>query len=93
MAEVSIQLFGGEQDGYRVSLELRGVIPEFFYVWPVACNEKIAMATGKARTMLADKMAVLAYRLDDDIDPDDVPSELRYHRHAESDKKLNDPAL
>ena len=92
MAEVSIQLFGGEQDGYRTNVDLRGSTPEMFYIWRACDSESISMAIGKNRMVLADKLAVLAYRLDDA----DMPAgklELRYHRHAAADKKLPDPAL
>lgn len=89
MAEVRIQLFGGEQDGYRTNIDLRGATPDVFYIWRASDNDQIATATGKRRMVLADKLAVLAYKLDG------RPGrpELRYHRHAESDKKLTDPAL
>lgn len=89
MAEVSIQLFGGEQDGYRTTIDLRGNTPETFYIWRASDNEMIALATGKKRMVLADRLAVLAYRLDD------RPGrpELHYHRHAEADKRLTDPAV
>jgi hypothetical protein len=92
MAEVSIQLFGGEQDGYRTSIDLRGDIPSTFFIWRAVDNETIALATGKKRMMLADKLAVLAYRL---ADRDGQPStaELRYVRRADADKKLADPAV
>lgn len=91
MAEVQIQLFGGEQDGYRTTIDLRGDIPERFFIWRAADNEKIALATGKKRMVLADKLAVLAYRLDGDEQTS--TSELRYVRHAAADKKLADPAV
>ena len=90
MAEVHIQLFGGEQDGYRTNIDLRGDVPETFYIWRATDNESIALATGKNRMVLADKLAVLAYRLDD---AQDSGTELRYLRHAAADKKLADPAL
>lgn len=90
MAEVQIQLFGGEQDGYRTTIDLRGSIPGTFYIWRASDSEVIALATGKKRTMLADKLAVLAYRLDDDKNQAST-TELRYIRHAEADKRL--PAL
>lgn len=92
MAEVSIQLFGGEQDGYKTTIDLRGDIPETFYIWRATDNETIALATGKKRMVLADRLAVLAYTLDDA----DAPAgnlELRYTRHAAADKKLSDPAV
>lgn len=89
MAEVHIQLFGGEQDGYRTNIDLRGDTPEMFYIWRVSDNDQIASANGKRRMVLADKLAVLAYKLDGQKDR----TNLRYHRHAESDKKLSDPAL
>lgn len=92
MAEVHIVLYGGEQDGYRTTIDLRGDIPGMFYIWPVASSEKIALATGRKRTMLADKLAVLAYRLDDDEEQTST-TELRYVRHAAADKKLADPAV
>lgn len=88
MAEIHVQLFGGEQDGYRSNIELRGDIPKMFFIWPVADNETIALATGKKRMVLADKLAVLAYRLDQQTE-----SELRYVRHAEADKKVADQAM
>ena len=89
MAQVYIQLFGGEQDGYRTNIDLRGDTPEVFFIWRATDNETISLATGRKRMVLADKLAVLAYRLDG------RPGrpELHYHRHAESDKKLSDPAL
>lgn len=89
MAEVQIQLFGGEQDGYKTTIDLRGDVPMMFYIWRVADSEKIALATGKRRMVLADRLAVLAYRLVDDDDQ----GELRYARHADADKKLPDPAV
>lgn len=93
MAEVHVQLFGGEQDGYRASVDLRGETPEFFYIWRAVDNEVIALATGKKRAMLADKLAVLAYRLED-ADMPEGKLELRYHRHAEADKgTLSGPAV
>lgn len=97
MTETHVQLFGGEQDGYRTNIELRGAAPEMFYIWPAALNEKIAMATGKKRMLLADKLAVLAYRLDESSCRTESPgsrAELRYLRHADADKKLTtDPAV
>lgn len=95
MAEVHVQLFGGEQDGYRTNIEMRGQTPEMFYIWPAADNERVALATGKRRTVLADRLAVLAYRLVDDrprAGGTGIP-ELCYFRHAEADKKLADPAV
>jgi hypothetical protein len=95
MAEVHIQLFGGEQDGYRTNVDLRGEVPELFYIWRATDSEVIAMATGKKRMLLADKLAVLAYRLTEQKHRPGVPNEteLRYVRHADADKKLADPAL
>jgi hypothetical protein len=87
MAEVQIQLFGGEQDGYRTSIDLRGEIPGMFFIWRAADNEVIALASGRKRVLLADKLAVLAYRLADE-DSQTSTSELRYVRHAKADKKL-----
>lgn len=97
MTETHVQLFGGEQDGYRTNIELRGAAPEMFYIWPVASNDKIAKATGKDRMLLADRLAVLAYRLDESSCRTDAPgsrAELHYLRHADADKKLaTDPAV
>lgn len=95
MAEVHIQLFGGEQDGYRTNIDLRGSTPEMFYIWRAVDNEQIATASGKKRMMLADKLAVLAYKLRGEEPKTGVPGEreLQYERHAESDKKVSDPAL
>lgn len=90
MAEVQIQLFGGEQDGYRTSIDLRGDIPETFFIWRAVDNETIALASGRKRMVLADRLAVLAYRLADD---QNSTTELHYLRHAQADKKLSDPAL
>lgn len=95
MAEVHIQLFGGEQDGYRTNIDLRGDVPEMFYIWRASDNEQIATCSGKQRMVLADKLAVLAYRLNGD-GPRPASAggrELRYVRHAGADKKLPDPAL
>lgn len=92
MAEVHIQLFGGEQDGYRTNIDLRGDVPEMFYIWRACDSEQITTASGKNRMVLADRLAVLAYRLEDAESPDGR-LELRYHRHADADKKLADPAL
>lgn len=95
MAEVHIQLFGGEQDGYRTNIDLRGDVPEMFFIWRALDNEQIATANGKNRMVLADRLAVLAYRLTGDEHKPGVPGEreLRYERCADSDKKLPDPAL
>ena len=95
MAEVHIQLFGGEQDGYRTNIDLRGERPEMFYIWKAIDNEQIATASGKKRMLLADRLAVLAYKFVGDEPKDGVPGdrELRYERHAEADKKLTDPAV
>lgn len=95
MAEVTIQLFGGEQDGYRTNIDLRGDVPEMFYIWRALDSERVATSTGKQRMVLADKLAVLAYRLTDDEPRPAVAGgrELRYVRSAGSDKKLSDPAL
>jgi hypothetical protein len=92
MAEVSIQLFGGEQDGYRTTIDLRGDTPATFYIWRAIDNEAIALASGRKRMVLADKLAVLAYRLARD-EYQTSPTELRYVRHDAADKKLTDPAL
>ena len=89
MADKQIQLYFGEQDGYRTNVELRGGTPEMFYIWRAIDNETISLANGKKRMVLADRLAVLAYKLDGD--PDDI--QLRYVRHADADKKLADPAL
>lgn len=95
MAEVSIQLFGGEQDGYRTNVDLRGDVPETFFIWRASDNAAIAAAAGKERMILADRLAVLAYRLDSDEERSGVPGgrELRYVRHAAIDKRLPDLAL
>lgn len=95
MAEVHIQLFGGEQDGYRTNIDLRGERPETFFIWRASDNEQIATASGKQRMRLADRLAVLAYKFVGDEPKSGVPGEreLRYLRCAESDKKLADPAL
>jgi len=95
MAEVHIHLFGGEQDGYRTTVDLRGGVPGVFFIWRAADNEAISAAQGRKRTVLADRLAVLAYRLTGD-EGRTGPSghmELRYERCRESDKKLPDPAL
>ena len=92
MAEVQVQLCGGEQDGYRTNIEFRTRTPEMFFIWRAIDNETITLASGKDRMVLADKLAVLAYRLDD-TGNQDGKSELRYVRHAEADKKLADPAV
>jgi hypothetical protein len=89
MADKQIQLDFGEQDGYRTNVELRGNTPEMFYIWRACDNDTISSAAGKKRMVLADRLAVLAYKLDGD--PGDA--QLRYVRHAEADKKLTDPAL
>lgn len=96
MAEVHIQLFGGEQDGYRANIDLRSQAPEMFYIWRAIDNEVITLASGKKRMVLATKLAVLAYRLDDETTPEDdnVRVQLRYVRHSAADKKqLSDPAM
>lgn len=95
MAEVHIQLFGGEQDGYRTNVDLRGEVPELFFIWRASDNEVISMASGRKRMLLADKLAVLAYKLTDQVHKPGVANEteLRYLRHAAADKKLTDPAL
>lgn len=90
MAEITLHLFGGEQDGYRTNIDLRGDTPEMFYIWRASDSEKISSANGKKRMVLADKLAVLAYRHDEAASHE---SELRYVRHAEADKELADPAL
>lgn len=95
MAEVHIQLFGGEQDGYRTNIDLRGNTPEMFFIWRAIDNEQISTASGKNRMRLADRLAVLAYKFVGDEPKPGVSGEreLRYARHAEADKKLTDPAL
>lgn len=95
MAEVHIQLFGGEQDGYRTNVDLRGDTPEMFFIWRAVDNEQIATASGKKRMILADKLAVLAYKFLGEEPKTGVPGEkeLRYTRHAEADKKVSDPAV
>jgi hypothetical protein len=95
MAEVHIQLFGGEQDGYRANIDLRSKAPEMFYIWRAIDNEAITLASGKKRMVLATKLAVLAYRLDEETKADDDSAriQLRYVRHATADKKLSDPAM
>lgn len=95
MAEVNIELFGGEQDGYRTTVDLRGAAPQVFYIWRAADTEKVTSATGKQRMVLADRLAVLAYRIDENSCRNSGPGrpELRYTRHAEADKALADPAL
>ncbi len=95
MAEVHIQLFGGEQDGYRANIDLRSKAPEMFYIWRAIDNEAITLASGKKRMVLATKLAVLAYRLDEETKADDDTAriQLRYVRHAAADKKLSDPAM
>lgn len=85
MAEVRIQLFGGEQDGYRTSVDLRGLIPECFYIWRAADNDLITSATGRQRVVLADRLAVLAYRLADNELQKSL-EELHYVRHAPADR-------
>lgn len=95
MAEVHIQLHGGEQDGYRTNIDMRGGIPEMFFIWRASDSEKVSSATGKKRMVLADKLAVLAYRYESEKPKAGVPGEreLRYVRHAEADKKVSDAAL
>ena len=90
MAEITLHLFGGEQDGYRTNVDLRGSTPEMFYIWRACDNETISLANGKRRMVLADKLAVLAYRHDEEASRE---TELRYVRHSEADKKLSDQAL
>ena len=92
MAEVHVHLFGGEQDGYRTNVDLRGDVPEMFFIWRACDSEQIATASGKKRMVLANKLAVLAYRLEDAENPDGK-LELRYHRHADADKVYLDPAV
>jgi hypothetical protein len=94
MAEVHIQLFGGEQDGYRTNIDLRGETPKIFFIWRASDNERISTETGKNRMVLADKLAVLAYAFVGEKPKTGVPGdrELRYVRRAASDKK-SDAAL
>jgi hypothetical protein len=95
MAEAHVQLYGGEQDGYRTNIDLRGNTPAMFFIWRASDNETIALATGKKRMVLADRLAVLAYKFAGEKPKPGVPGdrELRYLRHAESDKKVPDAAL
>jgi hypothetical protein len=95
MAEVHIHLFGGEQDGYRTTVDLRGEVPGVFFIWRAADNEAISLASGRKRTQLADRLAVLAYRLTGDEERPGLPGhrELRYERCRESDKNPADPTL
>jgi hypothetical protein len=95
MAEVHIHLFGGEQDGYRTTVDLRGEVPGVFFIWRAADNDAISAASGRKRTVLADRLAVLAYRLAADGERTGTAGhrELRYERCPGSDKDPADPAL
>lgn len=93
MVEVPISLYGGEQDGYRTCIDLRGKTPDMFYIWRAADNDKIVAAKGKQRMVLADRLSVLAYRFDTTFAPVGDGPELRYIRHAEADKVLAPDAL
>ena len=96
MAEVRVVLYGGEQDGYGTTIDLRTAdVPEFFYIWPVCEDLKISGASGKKRMVLANKLATLAYEYHESREKEGVAGnrELIYKRKASSDKALADPAV
>jgi hypothetical protein len=90
MAEISIQLAGGEQDGFRDKLETDGGFPALVYVWRATDDEKMRRIEGDARKVLADRLGVLAYRYLGTVEKPELPGgvEFLYTRAPEMDKKL-----
>ena len=96
MAEVRVSLWGGEQDGYGTTIDLRtDGVPEYFYIWPVREDRTISDASGKKRMVLANKLATLAYAYHESREKEGVAGnrELIYRRCAKADKTLPDPAM
>ena len=93
-----IQLFGGEQDGYTVKIDIgpNGTPPGMFYIWRARDNEKLQKLSGIRRVREAQRISVLAYRLDEK-QPVSVPGgggkQYRYSRFADADKPLPNPVV
>lgn len=91
MVEISIQLVGGEQDGFGDKLETDGGFPALVYVWHAYDDQKMRGIQGDARKVLADKLGVLAYRYLGTVEKPEKPGgvEYLYTRYPEADKKLS----
>jgi hypothetical protein len=87
MPKISVQLCGGEQDGWREQVEVDVHPPTLLFVWRNADDAKMAKAKGDARQALASKLGVLAYRF---AGVHQVPEgqEYVYNRWPQADKKM-----
>lgn len=92
MDQISIQLVGGEKDGWPDCIEVEeGTRPAIVYIWPTEYDQRMQKTKNPdARKVLADKLGILAYKYLDTIEkPEKMDGvEHRYLRHPAADKKL-----
>jgi hypothetical protein len=91
MPKISIQLVGGEKDGWPDCLEVSdGTRPEMVFIWRTEDDAKMAKVRGDARGVLAAKLGVLAYRFKDIVPKEGAIDgvEYRYQRDPKADKKM-----
>lgn len=87
-----VHLYGGEQDGYRCTIAMRGTPPpRKFFIWHCKDQPRIDAAKGKNLVMLRSKLAVMAYELfaAEEIAGNEI--EYRYRRCESADKVAADP--
>ena len=91
MAKITIQLIGGEKDGWPDQLDVEaGTRPELVYTWRTEDDDRMKKVHGDARRVLAERLGILAYRFDEVIEkPGCIDGfEYQYIRAPEADKKL-----
>lgn len=90
-----IQLFGGEQDGYTVKIDIGPTgAPGMFYIWRARDSEKLQKLSGMRRAREAQRISVLAYRLDKKQPVSgESGKQYRYSRFADADKPLPNPVV
>ena len=92
MDQISIQLVGGEKDGWPDTIEVEsGIRPEIVFIWPTQYDGRMKNVAGEtARRVLADRLGILAYKFLDTIEKPGAMDgvEHRYVRHPAADKKL-----
>src|SRR4051794_4171763 len=84
VTKVWVQLYGGEQDGFRRRIVLKTLPPRRFYIWRIDDAPRIEVATGEQRIELQNKLATMAYEHFETVQLHDG-TEIRYRRLESAD--------
>lgn len=91
MAKISVQMRGGEQDGWEQNdwEVTNGRRPDMIFMWPALETSRVNSARGGARSTLIASIGTLAYKFFDTVECPEKPGGLvyRYVRYTKADKK------